>query len=688
MPSIMQKQTQKQRIHELEELLEQAERKSDILTNLLKEASADFNQTLEKVSQSEANLRAIIDSAPEAIYMFDVHTHRILDCNPFTIQWLGYSRQELLSMRVEDILVPMAEGVDENIRKALTQGYVRIQERQYQTQSGVLVDAEVTGTVVERQGQKCFVALVRDITERKKIEALLRYKELFQNVIDPVFICHSMGNFLEVNDVACQCLKYSHAQLLQLSLRDIVSPSQYDVLKQMGEKIRSGQTVQFELETVTCTGERIPFEFHSRLIDFQHKPAILSVARDLSARKRMEEALIRNERLSAVGEMAAGVAHNFNNLLQMMLGAGETALHKLRAGEIRKSRDVLFTLIEACHRGADIVRRIKDFTLAKTDDMQAAKVFDLGELIAEAVQLTKPLWANPASLHKYNLSFIRPLGALIKGNPSEMYEVLVNVIKNALEAMPDGGLLSITPMTRDDRVYVSFTDSGVGIPEENLARLFEPFFTTKGLKSSGLGLSSSYGIIKRHHGEMTVNSRPGQGTTFTIILPIAASPYAGESPSQPEEPDRLEAKLKFLVIDDENNILRMMALYFEDSSIELTTADTAQKGIQAVYSDHFDAVLCDFSMDHMNGLQVCQKVKAHVREAGRPEMVCLLYTGLNQKLDPAELASHGVDGVVRKPIPCEDLQRIIQDMVSKANIGSGGLGQVAHDAAAETIGGR
>ncbi len=661
-----QRLTQNQRINELEELLEQAERKSDILTNLLKEASAEFNQVLDKVTKSEANFRAIIESAPEAIYMFDVHTRRILDCNPYTTEWLGYSRQEIIGMGVEDIISPMSEGVDENIRKAIEHGYVRIQERQYRTKSGALVDAEVTGTVVEIQGQKCFVALVRDITERKKIEALLRYKELFQNVIDPVFICHSQGTFMEVNDVACERLKYTHKEMLQLSFRDIVRPVQYGVLTRMGKKIRSGETVQFELETLTRTGELIPFEFHSRLIEFQRKPAILSVARDLSARKQMEETLIRTERLSAVGEMAAGVAHNFNNLLQMILGAGEAALAKLDTGEIRKSRYVLLTLIEACQRGADIVRRIKDFTLVKTDDIEQAKVFDLGELVAEAVQLTKPLWANPANLKKYTLNFIRPLGALVNGNPSELYEVLVNVIKNALEAMPDGGALAIVPMTRNRKIHLSIADTGVGIPEENLQRLFQPFFTTKGLKSSGLGLSSSYGIIKKHHGEMTVKSTPGMGTIFTIILPRADAPAIAESRPAPVKPEMTATKLKFLIIDDEKNILKMMELYFEDSSVDVTTANTAQKGLQAICNDNYDVVLCDFSMDDMNGMQLSEAVKAHARETGRTKVPFLLYTGLNQKLDPDELTRCGVDGVVRKPIPCAELLRIVQEAVTKS----------------------
>jgi PAS domain S-box-containing protein len=256
----------KQRIGELEGLLEQSERKSDILTNLLKEASAEFNQALNKVSTSEANFRSIIEGAPEAIYIVDIDTHRILDCNPYTTQWLGYSRAELLAMHVEDILAPQAEGVKDNIRKALEIGQIRIQERRFQKKSGFQVDAEVTGMIIELHGKKCFVALARDITERKKIENLLRYKELFENVIDPVFISHSQGAFLEVNDVACERLQYSRDDLLKMTFMDIVRADQRKTLRRMGRKIRSGETVQFEIDARTRFGSLIPFEFHSRLI--------------------------------------------------------------------------------------------------------------------------------------------------------------------------------------------------------------------------------------------------------------------------------------------------------------------------------------------------------------------------------------------------------------------------------------
>ncbi len=652
-------QSLEQRIQELEELLEQSERKSDILTNLLKEATAEFNQVLEKVSTSEANFRAIIENAPEAIYILDMESHGILDCNPFTTRWLGYPRAELLTMGIEHILAPGADGVIENIRKAVVEGVVHIQERGFRKKDGDLVDAEVTGMVVEVQGKKCFVALARDITERKKNEGLLRYKELFDNVIDPVFISHSQGAFLEVNDVACLRLQYTRPQLLNLTFTDIVRPTQLKVLRRMGEKVRSGETVQFEIETVTQSGEIIPFEFHSRLIDFQRKPAVLSVARDLSARKRMEEKLIRSERLSAVGEMASGVAHNFNNLLQMILGGGEAALNKLASGEIRKSREAILTLMEACHRGADIVRRIKEFTATRTEKIEEAKVFDLGDLVSEAVQLTSSLWANPANPGKYRLNYIRPLGGRVRGNPSELYEVLVNLIKNALEAMPKGGVLTISPENRPEHIYLSITDTGEGILEENRQRLFQPFFTTKGEKSSGLGLSSSYGIIKKHQGDMIVKSKPGEGATFTILLPRAQAQAEEEKGTPPGDRTPAETKIKFLLIDDEKNILKMMEMFFEDSSVDLTTAGTAEKGLASIYGDRFDVILCDFGMDGMNGLELGRAALDYARQTGRPKTPFLLYTGVDKKLDPAELSLSGVDRVVRKPIACAELLRIL-----------------------------
>ncbi|CAB1076603.1 hypothetical protein JY97_11395 [Alkalispirochaeta odontotermitis] len=650
-----------ERVQELEALLEVSERKSDILTNLLKEASAEFEHTLEQIKISESNFRAIFANAPEAIFIIDADTHQILDCNPFTTEWLGYSRQELLAMQVKDILEPQTDDVIKNIKDAIDDGQVQIQERRFIKKNGRVVDAEVTGALVGFQRKQCFVTLVRDVTQRKQIEALSRYKELFKSVSDPVFINNLKGRFLEVNDVACECFGYPRDKLLQMAVKDLTQPSQLDILSETGKRIQSGETVQFELDLVIKRGVRIPFEFHARKIQFKGQPAVLSVARNLSVRKKMEETLIKTERLSAVGEMASGVAHNFNNLLQMIMGGAEAALTKLDSGKIRECRQAIENILNASRRGADVVRRIKDFTLVKTEQIEQADIFDLDELIKEAVELTKTLWNEPAAPRKYRVNYIKGGKIFIKGQPSEIYEVMVNLIKNGLEAMPHGGFLTISTLNQDGNIHLTISDTGHGIPEGHFQRIFEPFFTTKGSKSSGLGLSSCYGIVKKHRGEMHVKSIPGQGTSFTIVLPLAEQPDIQERrkrvPVQPR-------KLNFLVIDDEINILKMMEMFFEDTEVEIVTALTGEEGLQAIRSAHFDAVLCDLGMDDINGLEVGKQVRAHCLAAGITKIPFLLYTGLEKELDPNKLHDFGIDRVVKKPIPCEDLLRLIQDIAA------------------------
>jgi two-component system cell cycle sensor histidine kinase/response regulator CckA len=650
------------RIRELEKLLKQAEQKSDILTNLLKEASADFNQTLEKVTTSEENFRAIFENAPEAIYIIDVRTHRILDCNPFTAKWLGYPREQILSARVEDILEPGASRIPENIRKALDSGYVHIQERRFQKRDGSLADAEITGTLIEYQGKTCFLALVRDITERKQIEELTRYKELFENVTDPVFINNAQGRFLEVNDVACSSLGFAREKMLQLTLRELTPPGQLGLLVEAAESLQRQKNVQFELDIQTRMGIPIPYEIHSSRIHYKGSPCVLSVARNLSIRKKMEETLVKTERLLAVGEMASGVAHNFNNLLQMIMGSGEAALAKLGGGKIRECREAIESILNACRRGSGIVRRIKDFTLSDTHGMDEAQVFDLEELVSEALELTKPLWKTLPEPRTYRVNVIKCSGCYIKGKPTEIYEVLVNLIKNALEAMPDGGTLTVTSYIKNDKVYLEIADTGNGIDKDNFQRIFEPFFTTKGSRNTGLGLSSSYGFIKRHLGDIRVQSTLGEGTTFTLVLPKSTRVQQEETETAPLT--RL-AKIRFLLIDDEINILRSMEMFFEDSEIEILTAKTAKEGIQTIHTNTLDVVLCDLAMDDMNGLEVGKVIKKHCRKAGIPKIPFILYTGLDKKLDSRVLKDAGVDRVVQKPIACEKLLHIIQSVVTE-----------------------
>ncbi len=650
-------------ISELENLLEVSERKADILTNLLKEASAEYEHTLEKIKISEANFRAIFENAPEAIYIIETKTRKFIDCNPFMETWLGYTRDELMSMRAEDILGPGARNnIQKNIEKTVNDGFIHIQARGFKKKDGSVVEAEVTGTLLDYQGKQCSAALVRDTTPRKKIEALGRYKELFENVSDPVFINDAQGGFLDVNDVACDFFGYTRYQLLKMSLRELTAPEHLLVLDKMRNKrIPRGETIQFELNLLTRDGLTVPFEFQGRLIIHKKKSAFLSVARNLSFRKKIQKTLIRAERLSAVGEMASGVAHNFNNLLQMIMAGAEVAKSKLESGKIRDCNEAINSIFSASHRGADVVRRIKDFTHAGKNSIEAGHVFDLDALVAEAIELTRPLWKPPSYPRKYHLNVIKGKNCFVKGISSEIYEVLINLIKNSLEAMQHGGTLAVSTYTRNVNVHLAISDTGCGIPEEHFQRIFEPFFTTKGSQSSGLGLSSCYGIVKKFQGDIHVKSLLGKGAEFTVTFPLAKF---DEAPITEEKILQTHIPIRFLLIDDEVNILRSMEMYFEDSEIDIITASSAADGIRTVYENNFDVILCDFGMDDMNGLEVGKEIQKFYAGKSLNKIPFLLYTGLDKQLDARKLRESGIDRVVNKPTSCEDLLTIIRGVVA------------------------
>jgi CheY-like chemotaxis protein len=257
--------------------------------------------------------------------------------------------------------------------------------------------------------------------------------------------------------------------------------------------------------------------------------------------------------------------------------------------------------------------------------------------------------------------FLKKGGCFIEGKPSEIFEVLVNLVKNALEAMPHGGALTLGTYSNEEHVYLRIEDTGEGIPEAYFQRIFEPFFTTKGNRSSGLGLSSCYGIVKKNNGEIQVDSQLDQGTKFVIRFPKAQPHLSPERKNSAigENDD----SIRFLFIDDEINILKAMEMYFENTEIDITTAQTTEDALMAIESNHFDAILCDLSMNDMNGLEVGKWVVKHCQDKRMPKIPFLLYTGLDKQLDTEKLQQSGIDRLVNKPTPCQDIYHIIKEHV-------------------------
>jgi signal transduction histidine kinase len=377
-------------------------------------------------------------------------------------------------------------------------------------------------------------------------------------------------------------------------------------------------------------------------------------------KEKLEKQLAQSEKLRALGEMASGVAHDFNNILGVILGHIELLmLHPKDSEEVLKR---LAIMKKAALDGAETVRRIQEFARLQPDQESLCPV-DINEIVKEALDFTKIRWEDEAQakgiiyqIETENLGEVLP----IRGNPSELKEVVVNIIINALDAMPRGGTLSFTTSTQGDSVVISISDSGIGMSPEVKNRVFDPFFTTKGVEGTGLGMSISYGIITRHGGTITIDSKVGKGTTFIIKLPVNLEGVTKKVDAKPILATKTKANV--LVIDDNKDVLNIMAEILVLEGHRVVIAENGSKGLKSFREGNFDLVFCDLGMPEMSGWKVARAVRELDRQRGQKTYFALI-TGWGTQLDPKEIEESGVDLVVAKPIKMDKLLDLVSEVM-------------------------
>ena len=231
------------------------------------------------------------------------------------------------------------------------------------------------------------------------------------------------------------------------------------------------------------------------------------------------EQQIHAEKMAALGELSFGVAHNVNNTLTGILGRAQLLLRN--SSDASKIESGLELIIKSAEDGAHIIRRIQDF--ARQRPSREFEIICVAELLKDACEMTRPRWETRSEFAPVRFALNADSKAYVKGDPVELREVLVNMIYNAVDAMPSGGEVCLSTVEMHDHVVLSISDTGTGMGPDVKSRLFDPFFTTKGRKGTGMGLAVSFGIIRRHEGSIDVDSEPGRGTTFKISLPKVAS---------------------------------------------------------------------------------------------------------------------------------------------------------------------
>ena len=242
---------------------------------------------------------------------------------------------------------------------------------------------------------------------------------------------------------------------------------------------------------------------------------------------------------------------------------------------------------------------------------------------------------------------------MTSGSAAELREVFTNIINNAIDAMPQGGNIQVKTAMENNQIFITIKDTGVGIPEDIRNRIFDPFFTTKGVQSTGLGMSTSYGIINRHKGTILVDSTEGKGTTFTIELPIASHTLRVEEKIKPILAEKREATI--LVIDDEEEVRNLLADILTESGHHVETASDGSQGIEMFKKNDFDLVFTDLGMPGMSGWQVAETIKTI-----NDKMPVAIITGWNVELEEAEMREKGVNLIAHKPFKLNQILNLVQ----------------------------
>lgn len=364
----------------------------------------------------------------------------------------------------------------------------------------------------------------------------------------------------------------------------------------------------------------------------------------LTELKQTQKQVVQQERLAALGTMAGGIAHDFNNSLGIIMGFTEMLLRDAETGEpsedLKKS---LTTILTAAEDAAKIVHRLRDFYRSDEADEQRIAV-DLNELIDQAVSLTRPRWKTHAIATGREIVVRTDLAvsAPMSGNPAELREVLTNMIFNAVDAMPEGGAVTIRTQVDGDSLLLKVTDTGTGMNEEIRRRCLEPFFTTKGESGTGLGLSMVFCIIQRHGGTIEIESAEGQGTTFTMRLPAVRA----ENVTSVAAESVTTRPLHILVVDDQPVLCQLVCEYLQDDLHTVAMATSGSQAMELFRASEFDLVITDHVMAEMNGHQLATAIKAL-----KPNIPLILLTGYADSALPDDSKCvEGIDLLLAKPL--------------------------------------
>ncbi len=629
---------------------------------------------------SEASYRAIFEASEDPIFVHDWDTGAILDVNPKAEEVYGHPADTLRALRIGEISSNEPPFTEQEaaqwIEKAKSGPPVRFEWRA-RHRDGHLMWHEVRLKRAEIAGEQRILAFVRDITASRAAEDALRaseeqYRAIFNASADALVLWDSHSRRIDVNPAYERMYGYSREEVVSgARARDVPA----DYRKRQDEIVArtlAGERCHEEIETFGRNGERFPIEVRTIPIQHRGEPHVLAMIRDLTERRRVEqdraqlEAQLRQaQKMEAIGHLTGGIAHDFNNLLTSIVGYVTLAAER-SAGSDAKLAGYLEQASLSCGRARDLIQQMLTFSRGRRGE---ARAIALAPLVRESVKLLRSSFPTTVSLRTELDDRVPP--AML--DPIQLEQILMNLAINARDAIHSNGEIGITVrrwtgaktacascrgIVEGDMVELAVADTGGGILPHVQERMFEPFFSTKEVgKGSGMGLSTVHGIVHEHRGHVVVESAPGGGATFRVLLPaLPIDTRNAQAPPTATAFPRVVLGGRVAVVDDEVSVARFMDDLLGHWGLAVTTFASARDALDTVATgDAFDLVITDQTMPGMTGLELAREVRK-----ARPGLPVVVYTGFRDGIASADVESAGVTALVRKPIEPSELLAVLR----------------------------
>jgi PAS domain S-box-containing protein len=500
------------------------------------------------------------------------------------------------------------------------------------------------------------------------------YGVTMDNMKDAVFWINHDSTFQKINASACTMLEYSGEELSALRLEDINPGFTPDKWKKHWEKLKTSGAIDLETIIISKTGREIPVDVSANYFEFEGNAFNCAIVRDITERRRTEETKLKLERnlrqsqkMESIGTFAGGIAHDFNNILAPIIGYTEMLKEDAPSGS--DAAEFCISILNAALIAKDLVNQILTFSRQRDQEFKPIRI---QSILKEALKLLK---ASIPSTIDIVTDIDSDCGEIV-ADPIQIHQIIMNLATNAYHAMKEsGGTLKISleqveiessPLSFSDLIpntyaFLKVTDTGTGIPKNDMDKIFDPYFTTKEIgKGTGLGLSVVEGIVKSCSGAIHLYSEPGKGTEVHIYLPISQKQHKIENYD-------LTANIqggneRILVVDDEEMIATMEKLMLESMGYRVVSFSSSSDALKAFGSDpdSFDLVISDMTMPFMTGLQLAGRVKAL-----RTDIPVIICSGFSDQINEDTIKNQCIEGYVMKPVSRKELAETIRQVLNK-----------------------